>query len=81
MTAAREIIALKLWSVLSARRAMRLNSGFLLPVQQRRRLGDVGFVGGGAPDRVHQAGGGIHPDMGLHAEMPCMDAPIRARRF
>src|SRR4051812_29712695 len=43
---------------------------FLLSVQQRRRLGDVGFVGGGALDRVHQPRGDIDTDVGLHPEVP-----------
>src|SRR3954452_11897887 len=43
----------------------------LLPtVQQGRRLVDVGFVGGGARDRVHHPRGDIHPDMRLHPEVP-----------
>jgi hypothetical protein len=38
-------------------------------------LGDVGRVGGGALDRVHQARGDINPDMGLHAEVPLVALP------
>src|SRR3954453_1775379 len=48
---------------------------FFLPVQQRRRLGDIGFVGGGALDRVHQAGGNIDPDIRLYAEVPLVALP------
>src|SRR3954464_15243757 len=43
---------------------------FLFAVQQRRRLGDVGFIGGGALDRVHQPRGDLDPDVGLHPEVP-----------
>src|SRR3954447_12116555 len=42
----------------------------LLAVQQGRRLVDVGFVGGGARDRVHHPRGDIDPDMRLHPKMP-----------
>jgi hypothetical protein len=41
----------------------------------------IGFVGGGAGERVHHPRGDIDADMRLHPEMPCMDAPIRARGF
>jgi hypothetical protein len=53
----------------------------LLAVQEHRGLIDVGFVGGGTGERVRHARGHVHADMRLHPEMPCMDAPIRARRF
>src|SRR3954471_6830051 len=43
---------------------------FLLSMQQRRRLGNVGFIGGSAHHRMDQARGDIDPDMGLHPEVP-----------
>src|SRR3954467_336979 len=43
---------------------------FLLAMQQRRCLSNVGFVGGGALDCVHQARGNIDADMRLHPEVP-----------
>jgi hypothetical protein len=44
-------------------------------VQQCRRLGDVGFIGSGARDRVHQPRGDIDPDVGLHPEVPLLAFP------
>ena len=48
---------------------------YLFAVQQRRRLGDVGFIGGGALDCVHQPRGDIDPDVGLHPEIPLIALP------
>src|SRR3954449_1331040 len=49
---------------------------FLFAVQQRRRLGDVGFIGGGPDHRVHQPRGDIDPDVGLHPEVPLRPRPL-----
>jgi hypothetical protein len=42
----------------------------LASVRQRMRLRDVSDIAGRADDRVHQAGGEVDADMGLHTEVP-----------
>ena len=45
---------------------------FLIDVQQRAGLRDVGDVGRRALHRVHEAGLGAHADVRLHAEVPLL---------
>src|SRR3954468_669967 len=65
-----DIAVLKFWPLVRPGIAGIREDSLLPAVQQGRRLVDVGFVGGGARDRVHHPRGDIHPDMRLHPEVP-----------